>query len=572
MRNLISVFAGVAGLGLFVGSIASGAVVPGAGATTSARGAKAIALRSRPKLRSHQPPSPTPCSSNYPSTSFNAVHGVSDHAGGDDSAVLGGTNNEACGQSASVSGGDYNIAGHGATESFIGGGYFNAVSGTQSGMLAGDGNNVAAQDSGIGAGYSNYVYGGGTNSFIAAGNSNVITGDGVFIGAGQANSADGDSAVVAGFNNTSDAVSFVGAGSDNNALGSGSGVVTGYDNQVSGPAYGSLIGAGGALLEQAGLASGKSYPGNVVTGQDSFIAAGDENLVSGNGSIVGGGGAVPLLAKVVGLNNQIAGNDSFVGAGDGNSIGANQAFIGSGQSNSIAAGATYSVIAGGRLNTAGNLGAAVGGGRYNDASGAYATIPGGYDNVASGIASFAAGNRAQALATGSFVWSDSASSTVLVVSKVPNQFIARAIGGVAFYSNTALTSGVLLAPGAGTWSNLSDRRMKKGIVPLDDAGVLAKVAALPISEWSYRSEGGVRHVGPMAQDFYAAFRVGEDDRHITSIDEDGVALAAIKALHAENAKTNADNRSLHSENIALRNRLAALEQKVATLAAGRFPR
>jgi len=110
------------------------------------------------------------------------------------------------------------------------------------------------------------------------------------------------------------------------------------------------------------------------------------------------------------------------------------------------------------------------------------------------------------------------------------------------------------------------------VMPLDDAAVLAKVAALPISEWSYRSEGGVRHVGPMAQDFYAAFRVGEDDRHITSIDEDGVALAAIKALHAENAKTNADNRSLHSENVALRNRLSALEQKVAALAAGRFPR
>jgi len=46
----------------------------------------------------------------------------------------------------------------------------------------------------------------------------------------------------------------------------------------------------------------------------------------------------------------------------------------------------------------------------------------------------------------------------------------------------------------------------------------------------------VRHVGPMAQDFYAAFKVGEDDKHITSIDEDGVALAAIKALHAENLR------------------------------------
>ncbi len=73
------------------------------------------------------------------------------------------------------------------------------------------------------------------------------------------------------------------------------------------------------------------------------------------------------------------------------------------------------------------------------------------------------------------------------------------------------------------------------IAPLDDSAVLAKLAALPISRWSYKTEHGVRHVGPMAQDFYAAFKVGEDDRHITSIDEDGVALAAIKALHAENA-------------------------------------
>jgi cell division protein FtsB len=55
----------------------------------------------------------------------------------------------------------------------------------------------------------------------------------------------------------------------------------------------------------------------------------------------------------------------------------------------------------------------------------------------------------------------------------------------------------------------------------------------------------------MAQDFYAAFGTGVDNRHITSIDEDGVALAAIKALHAENAKLTA--------------RLATLEAKVAAM-------
>jgi hypothetical protein len=38
-------------------------------------------------------------------------------------------------------------------------------------------------------------------------------------------------------------------------------------------------------------------------------------------------------------------------------------------------------------------------------------------------------------------------------------------------------------------------------------------------------------MGPMAQDFKAAFGVGESDTGITSVDADGVALAAIKGLN-----------------------------------------
>ncbi len=69
----------------------------------------------------------------------------------------------------------------------------------------------------------------------------------------------------------------------------------------------------------------------------------------------------------------------------------------------------------------------------------------------------------------------------------------------------------------------------------------------------------------MAQDFYAAFGVGEDDRHITSIDEDGIALSAIKALHADVVKVHAENVNLRAENASLRDRLAALERKVDAL-------
>ena len=35
----------------------------------------------------------------------------------------------------------------------------------------------------------------------------------------------------------------------------------------------------------------------------------------------------------------------------------------------------------------------------------------------------------------------------------------------------------------------------------------------------------------MAQDFYAAFAVGADDKHISTVDADGVALAAIQGLN-----------------------------------------
>jgi hypothetical protein len=130
------------------------------------------------------------------------------------------------------------------------------------------------------------------------------------------------------------------------------------------------------------------------------------------------------------------------------------------------------------------------------------------------------------------VWSDGSDGDTMLASSRAYQFLARASGGVTFWTNAASTVGAQLAPGSGTWASASDRNLKTDVARIDDAAVLDKVATLPIERWSYKSERGVRHLGPMAQDFYAAFGVGEDDKHITSIDEDGVALAAIKALHA----------------------------------------
>jgi hypothetical protein len=85
---------------------------------------------------------------------------------------------------------------------------------------------------------------------------------------------------------------------------------------------------------------------------------------------------------------------------------------------------------------------------------------------------------------------------------------------------------------AGTLSQGSDRNIKQDFAALDGREVLEKVAALPIQSWSYTSQPGVKHYGPTAQDFHAAFGLnGSDDKHIATVDADGVALAAIQGLH-----------------------------------------
>ena len=83
-----------------------------------------------------------------------------------------------------------------------------------------------------------------------------------------------------------------------------------------------------------------------------------------------------------------------------------------------------------------------------------------------------------------------------------------------------------------------------------------------MTTWNYKSQdAAIRHMGPVAQDFYAAFGVGEDDTHITTIDADGVALAASQALYALAQEQAGRIASLQAENAALDARLSALEAK-----------
>ena len=478
------------------------------------------------------------------------------------------------------------------------------------------------------------------------------------------------------------------------------------------------------------------------------VGEGAGNNISDNGaddSFIGGGQANSI---------QFNSLDSFIGGGDGNTNLSNAGYsvIAGGLDNQTASG--WSVIGGGRGNviTSGTEYSTIGGGFVNTNSGNYATVPGGNENYALGAYSFAAGDQAQALHQGAFVWADSEGSPFGSTSN--NQFAVRANGGVNFVTsgagmtldgplavnglNTAGTmninaitgmnlkssttlslqsslmtlsavseiklgsagtivdigglvqfdgtildqttfQGGLISDGpvgigtstpqqvlsvvgginidqggqntgiittnaltfgsssgegiasqrtgtlptglfdlvlytAGdprltimnggnvgignsspahllvvgnsgspaycdgtTWQNGSDRNSKAGFAAINPTNVLAKVATLPISEWQYKVDAeGSKHLGPMAQDFHAAFGLnGGDDRHISTVDESGVALAAIQGLNEKLMETeqavkmrDGEIQTLQQQNDSLAERLNELEATVRQLAAG----
>ena len=96
-------------------------------------------------------------------------------------------------------------------------------------------------------------------------------------------------------------------------------------------------------------------------------------------------------------------------------------------------------------------------------------------------------------------------------------------------------NGNLLVRGSLTATNVassSSRALKENFSIVDPMEILAAVAQIPISKWSFKNDGSsVFHIGPMAEDFYALFGLGTDNKHISSVDGDGIALASIKALN-----------------------------------------
>jgi hypothetical protein len=128
------------------------------------------------------------------------------------------------------------------------------------------------------------------------------------------------------------------------------------------------------------------------------------------------------------------------------------------------------------------------------------------------------------------------------------------------YVFTGGSSGMHMSAGSSGWVANSDRNMKENFVPVDTRQVLDGVAAMPMTTWNYKTDPkATRHLGPMAQDFWAAYRIGEDDKHINEIDEQGVALAAIQGL---NQKLEQTVKEKDDQIVELRREMAELKATV----------
>jgi hypothetical protein len=419
--------------------------------------------------------------------------------------------------------------------------------------------------------YSSIIAGGGGEAGWGLSSlSNLVTGSWSTISGGGANEIDSYfSTIGGGMQNVINAGQSVLNVAQNPRVAT---IAGGQLNAIGLSGFGEAIGGGfgnqiGRTNDCTTIAGGRSNAvGNNVDSAN--IGGGFGNIISDGSynSTIGGG--FSNAVQTTSLNSTIAG-------GENNTINSNggRSTIGGGGYNTIGQGLNDSTIAGGSINTvqAGASYSTIGGGNNNWIAGQGATIPGGEYNEADGSDSFAAGYKAKAGHNGMFVWADSKNFDFRPESYgfYDNTFDVRATGGslwiTAVDSSGNGTTGPYFVPGDLGWRSSCDRNLKENFQPVDTQALLEKLCQMPITQWNVKAQSpDIRHVGPVAQDFHAAFSLGgTDDKSISSIDEAGVAFAAIQAL---NQKLDQTVKAKDAEIQALRQVVAELQETVGRLA------
>ncbi|HEX3720113.1 MAG TPA: tail fiber domain-containing protein [Verrucomicrobiae bacterium] len=380
------------------------------------------------------------------------------------------------------------------------------------------------------------IAGGGTTNYGGAVYSNSVTADFGFIGGGVGNVVSENGGVIGGGGaNTASGVDSTIGGGDRNIADSFNATVGGGEANIA--SYYSTV--GGGIQNQA-------------SGSEATAGGGEENTASGNWATIPGGysnNAAGEASFAAGYRAQAVNNGSFVWADDQNapfSSTANNQFSVRASGGvlfaadvTLSGGAAYHNLSLSGGNSVGYLygsypgigdGVHLGYNFYYDANGAGHVL-----NVGGGTSRISADYGEIILAVGG-------------VNKAPANQLVVTTAGVSVY---------------GTFNNFSDRNAKQGFAPVSPSEILDRVLRLPLSEWSYKADAATRHIGPMAQDFYGAFDVGTDDKHIAPIDEGGVALAAIQGL---NQKLLAESKAKDAEIKQLKKSVSELKALMSQLA------
>jgi len=154
-----------------------------------------------------------------------------------------------------------------------------------------------------------------------------------------------------------------------------------------------------------------------------------------------------------------------------------------------------------------------------------------------------------------FILDDTSDASRWTTSNIGSQYIINNQANTGLEVVITSTGSMTIA---GTLTQGSSRDLKTGFASLAPRDALSRVAALPVSLWSYKTEKEIRHVGPMAEDFHQAFGLGADDKHIAPGDQAGVALLAVQGLNQVVEEKD-------KEIAGLKSRIEALEKLVHTL-------
>jgi hypothetical protein len=136
----------------------------------------------------------------------------------------------------------------------------------------------------------------------------------------------------------------------------------------------------------------------------------------------------------------------------------------------------------------------------------------------------------------SFIFEDTTVPERWSFASFTNSFIInnQANGGIEY--NFGPTGNLVIA-GSLTANGVlypSSRVLKEDFQAVDGRDILARLAAMPVSEWRYKADQTAsRHIGPMAEDFRSAFALGAEGPGLNVGDVAGVTIAAVQGLWTE---------------------------------------